>query len=321
MVITRRRLIKASGVAALVTVSPSSIRAIEPFNRTVPGKLRLSLSAYSLRDELRAADNQEPTLDLFGFVNYCKSLGLSGAELTSYYFPGAMANANSNAAVDAPESLADDPLIEFVGQLKRHCHLAGVTVSGGAIGNDFTSQDATTLRRSHANVQRWIRLYQRLGAQAIRIFAGNQPKSETWDMTRPRLVEQIEIACQYAHSNQMMLALENHGGVTATAEQILQIVREVDSPAFGINLDSGNFRSSDDPYRELEAIAPYAINAQLKVEVFPGGVRQETDVLRVVKLLRDAGYSGWLALEYEADEPPREAIPKWIERIQKAIEG
>ena len=317
---TRRNLLTTSGlVAAAIVLKPRQLGAIGPFEREAPGRLRLSLSAYSLRDELRAAKGQPPKLDLFGFVDYCRSLGLEGTELTSYYFPNALAKEGSNAAAAAPREGELDPLVAFVGELKRHCHLAGITVSGGAVGNDFTTNNVDTLKASQANVRRWVDLYQRLGAEAIRIFAGEQPKDEPWETTLPRLVSQIEQACAFANDNQVMLALENHGGVTATAERLLQIVNAVDSPAFGINLDSGNFRSGEDPYAELEMIAPYAINAQLKIETLVGGQRQEMDVDRVIKILRDAGYSGWLALEYEGTEPARESIPRWIDRMQKAM--
>ncbi len=116
-----------------------------------------------------------------------------------------------------------------------------------------------------------------------------------------------------------MLALENHGGVTAKAEGLLEIVKQVESPAFGVNFDSGNFRSTDDPYQELAQIAPYAVNAQVKVEIAPNGKKEETDLPRVLKILREAGYSGWVALEYEAPEEPLQAIPEWLEKLKAII--
>jgi hydroxypyruvate isomerase len=69
----------------------------------------------------------------------------------------------------------------------------------------------------------------------------------------------------------------------------------------------------------LEQIAPYAVNAQLKVEMFPNGKREEADIARILSILRTANYSGWVALEYEAEEPPLTAIPKWLEAIKKLI--
>ncbi len=94
-------------------------------------------------------------------------------------------------------------------------------------------------------------------------------------------------ACAHAEKKGVWMALENHGGVTTKAEGMLEIVRRVNSPFFGVNFDCGNFRSSD-PYAELEAIAPYAVNAQLKVDLSRDGKREDTDLERVLKILRDA---------------------------------
>ena len=87
----------------------------------------------------------------------------------------------------------------------------------------------------------------------------------------------------------------------------------------GINFDSGNFKVAGDPYAELEKIAPYAVNAQLKVEVVIDGKKQHSDIPRVVSILKNAGYSGWIALEYEAAEDPLEAIPGWLKQLDAAI--
>jgi sugar phosphate isomerase/epimerase len=239
-------------------------------------------------------------MDLFQFVDYCRSLGVDGAELTSYYFP---------------TEFGDD----FLAKLKLHCQKAGVTISGGAIRNDFCQADGPKLEADLEHTKRWIDRYANLGVSAIRVFAGALPKNAELDATLTLCARRLQGMCDYAASKGMILALENHGGVTATADGLLTILRQVDSEALAVNFDSGNFRSSADPYAELAQIAPYAVNAQIKVEIFPDGVRQPTDLERVLKILRDAGYSGWVALEYEAKEEPREAIPRWIDELKKLI--
>jgi sugar phosphate isomerase/epimerase len=97
-------------------------------------------------------------------------------------------------------------------------------------------------------------------------------------------------------------------------------VKQVNAPGFGVNLDSGNFQSTEDPYAELAQIAPYAVNAQIKVDIYPGGKHQPTDLARVLNILRDSGYSGWVALEYEAKEEPLEAIPSYLDQLRKLID-
>ncbi len=301
----RRLFLQAlAGVSLTLTSSPlsNSILAIDPFDRPKPGQLRLSLAAYSMRKYLQGSKDKRPEMDLHGFVDFCFKYGIQGAELTSYYFP---------------ETVFDD----YLYSLKNHCHLRGMTISGGAIRNDYCQPAGPKLDADLAHTRTWIDHYAKLGAPVIRIFAGNQPKDSDWDSTLSHCAKTCEVACQYAASKGVILALENHGGVTAKAEGLLQIVRQVKSSHFGVNFDSGNFRSSDDPYQELAQIAPYAVNAQIKVEMFPQGKRAETDLAKVVSILRDAGYSGWVALEYEADEEPKEAIPRYVEKLHSILKS
>ena len=300
-IVPRRCFLGAAAASAcLVTAHhawPLRAGAIEPFDRPKPGQLRLSMAAYSLRDYLKKSKDG---WDLFRFVDYCHELGIPGAELTSYYFPVNV----------------DD---EYLARLKLHCHRRGITVSGGAIGNDFCQADRAKLEADIAHTKRWIDRYAILGAPVIRIFAGGQPQGEEWPATLRRCVDAIREVASYAAQRGVYLGLENHGGVTATANQLLEIVRGVSADGFGVNLDSGNFRSSDDPYAELAQIAPYAVNAQLKVEMNPGGKKEWTDIPRVLRILANSGYSGWVALEYEASEPPLEAIPGWIEKLKSSL--
>lgn len=293
-----RRGAIAAGIAAALMAGRAA--AIGPFVRPAPGRLRLGLAAYSLRQHLEAAAGSPHHIDLAGFVDYCHEHGVAGAELTSYYFP---------AEVD-PASLA---------ALRRHCLLRGVTVTGGAIRNDFCHP--ASVEASLAHVRAWIDRYALVGAPVIRIFAGDPVPGEHLSVTLDRCAAACDEACRYAAEKGLVLALENHGGVTARADDLLDLVRRVDSPAFGINLDSGNFTDCDDPYAELAKIAPYAVNAQIKVEVFPRGKGERADLRRVLGILRDAGYSGWAILEYEAAEPPLEAIPRWLETLRPLCDG
>lgn len=272
--------------------------AIEPFDRAEPGPMKLSLAAYSFRGALTKSPDSEGAMTLFDVVDFCRSHRVPGVELTSYYFP---------------PGYGDDYLLS----LRRHCHQAGVSISGGAIGNDFCG-DAAERQKQLDQTRRWIDAYAVLGAPAIRIFAGKVPEGVSREEAIERCAETTELACQHAAERGIFLALENHGGITDTAESMLKIVRGVDSEWFGVNFDSGNFRV-DDPYAELAKIAPYAVNAQIKVEISPGGKTEPADLERIVGLLRDAGYGGWVALEYEAAEPAHEAIPQHVRDLQPLL--
>jgi len=109
------------------------------------------------------------------------------------------------------------------------------------------------------------------------------------------------------------------GGLTATAEGHLAIVRAVQSPWFGAWMDSGNFHDGD-PYAQLEQIAPYVLHVQVKVVTREKGKDpQPMDFRRLRKILEGVGYRGWICLEYEEKEDPRQACPRYLDQLREAF--
>jgi sugar phosphate isomerase/epimerase len=90
----------------------------------------------------------------------------------------------------------------------------------------------------------------------------------------------------------------------------------VKSPWVGINLDSGNFHTAD-PYADFARCAPWAVNVQMKGEIRRRDARKNepADLPRHIKALRDAGYQGYVALEYESEEDPFTAVPLLLKRM------
>jgi sugar phosphate isomerase/epimerase len=134
------------------------------------------------------------------------------------------------------------------------------------------------------------------------------------------MVSGIEECCDYAGQHGVYLALENHGGPTTTPEGMLQFIRDVRSPWFGVNLDTGNF-FTDDPYVGIEQVAPYAVNVQVKaVTTKPEGQNKKpTDLPRVAKILRGAGYRGYIVVEYEEPGDPRVECANFMTRVREAF--
>jgi sugar phosphate isomerase/epimerase len=157
-----------------------------------------------------------------------------------------------------------------------------------------------------------------MGAPHLRIFAGAAPAGVSAEQARALCIGAIEECCDYAGNKGIFLGLENHGGIVATADQLLAIVKAVRSGWFGVNWDSGNFRSAD-PYGDLAKAAPYAVVAQLKTEISPNGVRQTADLAKVVGILRSSGYRGFVALEYEAQEHALVAVPRYLKELRRLI--
>jgi len=287
----------ATAAAAGMSKLSSPASAIEPIVRNGTPKFKFSLAAYSYRNLLTG---DPPQLTLADFVSDCAKMGLEGTEPTSYYFP-------------------DPTTYDDVRTLKQQCFQLGLDVSGTAIRNDFGYPAGEERQQQIDWVKRWIDYAEALGAPVIRIFAGYHQEGIPVKQSHSLMVAGMEECCDYAGQHGVHLALENHGGPTATAEGLLAFVRDVKSPWFGINLDTGNF-ATDDPYCDLARLAPYALNVQVKVVIpDPQEKKHPSNFCCLAKILRDAGYRGYIVLEYEEEGDPRVECPKYIRRIRDAF--
>jgi len=294
---SRRRFLSASALAVLAA---PLVRAAEPFLHAGGPRLRLSVAAYSFRDQFQKGT---PPLTWEQFIDHCAEWGVDGAELTSYYFP---------------KDVTDARLIE----VKRHAHLRGVSISGTAVGNTFTNPPGEARDKEIAGVKQWIDRAVILGAPHIRVFAGALPKGGNLADAKKTCIEQLEECGDYAGKHGIFLGIENHGGIVAEPNDLLDILKAVKSPWVGINLDTGNFHT-EDPYADLARIAPWAVNVQIKAEIRPKAAKTDepADFARLLKILRDANYQGWVALEYEAKEDPWVAVPRHLGTLKQLIQG
>ena len=291
-----RRDFIAFSAAALATPLVKPAAAIEPIRRAGGPHMRLSLAGYSFRQKL---DLKKPTWTYFDFIDFAAAQQIDAVEFTEYFFDGT-----------SPEYLA---------KLKLNCTRLGLDVNGTAIRNDFCLKDAEALKKQMDHVNAWTERTVALGGKTMRIFAGTMPKGDREEDARRRAVECIEKCCEYSKKVGVYLALENHHGIVASADQMLSIVTAVRSDYFGVNLDTGNF-STKDPYADLTRVAPYAVTVQVKTEVKPEGKpAEEADLPRKIKMLRDANYRGYVVLEYEAKEDATTAVPKYLKELRKLI--
>jgi len=310
MQLTKRDFLKtagtASAVAGLGLASPGRLFAAVPIRRNGKPRLNLSLAAYSFRDHFKTATHgqQRPSggrvIDMHDFIDYCADHRLAGAELTSYYL---------------------DPLISRARlvALKRHAFLRGIAISGTAVGNEFTLPKGGKRDAQIAHVKKWVANAAVMGAPHVRVFAG-RARGQSLKQAQALCIEALEEVGEYAGEHGVFLGIENHGGIVAEAGSLLEIVKATRSDWVGISLDTGNFHT-DDVYGDIARCVPHAVNVQLKVEIQPRLAKRKSaaDIKRLVGILRDGGYQGYVALEYEAAEDPWVAVPKWIEQLKAAV--
>ena len=297
----RRRFFQGTSAVALATTGwlaagGRRADAIEPIKRNGQPKFKFSLAAYSYRKLLTG---NPPELTLLDFIDDCAALELEGTELTSYYFP-------------------KEVTPEYLRKLKRHAFRLGLDISGTAVGNDFGHPEGPQRQQQIDMVKQWIEYAEILNAPVIRVFAGHKKAKISVEQTHELIVSGLQEVCEYAGTHGIHLALENHGGPTASAEGLMAIVNDVDSPWFGVNLDTGNFRAAD-VYGDLARVAPYALNVQVKVVVNHGGTQQPADYGRIAEILRQANYRGYVVLEYEESGDVQEECRKHMDALRKAF--
>ena len=296
-IFTRRRFCR--GIALTGTLAPLTSSAIGPIKRTGDPRLKLSLAAYSFRKQLTAKTETPEAMDMMGFIDWCATQDLDGFEPTSYFFP---------------EKITPG----YLAQMKRKAHLHGLDISSGAIRNVFTLPDGSELDKWHEHVDLWIDHYAAIGCPIIRIFAGKAPKGVSEKEAIDNAVRNLSQACKRAGEKGIILALENHDFLM-DSRRLEAIVKQVDSPWFAVNLDSGNFIDKD-VYEAFKRTAPYAATVQLKVELRDeSGNKVPADMSRLIGILKKAKYRGYLVLEYEAKEDPFTAIPRHLKELRKLI--
>jgi L-ribulose-5-phosphate 3-epimerase len=224
----------------------------------------------------------------------------------------------------------------YVNALKRQAFRLGLSFPMLSIHQDFVSPDIEERRKMIAHTKHCIDRAVALGISCIRLNSGRWKTIKSFDDlmkvkgNEPPLpgytnedamrwcVESIQECLPTAEKAGVMMALENHWGLTTSIEMLLRIVRAVNSPWLGINLDTGNYPG--DPYPGIEQLAPHATIVQAKT-YYGGGewYTLDLDYKRIAGIFRKAGYKGWISLEMEGKEPPATAVAKSYQVLREAF--
>lgn len=262
--------------------------------------VRLSCNLFSFNEPLL---NGQMTLEQV--LTFCAELGFDAVDPTAYYFPNY-------------PTVPDD---SYLYQIKRKAFRLGLDISGTGVRNDFTLPDPTRRKAEVELVKKWMGVAARLGAPVVRVFAGtgkelptgyNREEVTTW------VVDAIRECTEYAARLGVIVVVQNHADFIQTADHVLEIVRRVNSDWLAVNLDIGSFKVGD-PYPQIASVAPYAATWQIKENLFVNGQEVPTDLTKIMRIVRESGYRGYLPIETLGKGDPKLKVPAFYEKVKKAL--
>jgi sugar phosphate isomerase/epimerase len=261
-------------------------------------KLKVSLNAFSFNAPL-----MDKRMNLDELLETCSEIGFDGVDITAYYFPG------------YPNVPADD----YLYHIKRKAFRLGLGISGTGVRNDFTEPDKSKRHEHVTLVKNWIDVALKLGAPVVRIFAGTQnPKDYTREQVTEWMVNDIKECLDYGKKKGVIVAIQNHNDFILTADQAISLIEKVNSEWFGLILDTGSYRIHD-PYDEIAKSAKYAVNWQIKENIFINGVEKEADIKKLVELVKASGYRGYIPIETLGPGDPKQKVIQLFNKVSKAI--
>jgi sugar phosphate isomerase/epimerase len=301
---SRRDLLRQGALAAALPAAGSGQIAAKPF------RIRLATSTYSY---WHFRPQKYPVEKV---IEQAAQLGFDGVEVL-----------HRQMAEESPA---------YLNRLKQIAFRNSVALVMLSIHQDFVWPKVEDRQKHIAHTKHCIDLAAQMGIPSIRLNSGRWKTVKSFDDLmkvkgdEPPLagytnqdgvrwcIESIQECLPYAEKAGVLLALENHWGLTTRPETLLQIWKTVNSPWLGINLDTGNFPG--EPYPEIEKLAPYASVVQAKT-YYGGGewYTLDLDYQRIAGILRKAGYQGWVSLEMEGKETPDTAVPKSLAVLREAF--
>jgi sugar phosphate isomerase/epimerase len=297
----------AGGAALGLGLRPTWAAPDEPTGKPAAGKIgdfKISLAEWSLHNALFKKE-----LDNLDFPKVAKeTYGIDGVEFVNQFFKD---KAGDSAYLRDLKTRADD--------LGVACVLIMIDGEG-----DLSSADASERTSAVANHKKWVDAAKALGCHAIRVNTGGNYAP---DRVRPLADACAELA-EYGSGNGIEIICENHGGPSSDPDALLAVIKAVGSDHFGTLPDFGNFPNKDhkydiDVYEAIARMMPYAKGVSAKSYDFNAdGTEKYLDFARILKIVTDSGYHGWVGIEYEGSNLPEpegiKATKALLERLRGA---
>jgi L-ribulose-5-phosphate 3-epimerase len=313
--ISRRHFIAIAGLSTGAAATGLEMPAGKGAQR-VPVKLGVSTYSYW---HFRTAK-----VPIEKVIDHASALGVQGVDILHRQM-----DIEEKAPLDAAARA-------YCQKLKRHALLNGVDLICLSIHQNFVSPEAAERQKHVEHTIKCIQLAYELGVPCIRLNSGRWNTIKSFDELMKRrgeepviegykdedafgwCIDSIQKCLAEAERHGVVLALENHWGLTRTPEGVLRIVEAIKSPWVGALMDTGNFL--EEPYTKLKQMAPKTVFVQAKT-YFGGGewYTLDLDYARIAGILAEVNYSGYVSLEFEGKEDPATGVPKSLHTLRKAF--
>ena len=280
----------------------------------MPNKFEISLAAWSLHRAFFAKE-----LDQLGMVDACAAAGIHGFEMVNTFFPS--------------------PQFTYLRQLRKRAEDQDIRLLLIMCDGEGSMADPDRERRLFAahNHHKWVDIAATLGCHSIRCNTGagggwsNAAEAQEYHRSESgkadargameRCAESFSALVDYASASNINVLIENHWGFSSIPEWLMGRMSLVDNPRFGTLPDFGNFPEEVDRYDAVEQMMPRALAVSAKCYEFTEDGREaRVDFDRMMGIVLDAGYDGWVGIEYEGEQlPEREGIAackRLLERYQ-----
>jgi L-ribulose-5-phosphate 3-epimerase len=171
------------------------------------------------------------------------------------------------------------------------------------------------------NHHKWVDAARTLGCAMIRVNAASQG---TWEEQAALAADGLRRLTEHAADIGIDVVVENHGGLSSSGRWLAEVMTRVDHPRCGTLPDFGNFRIAAgeeyDRYLGVSELMPFAKAVSAKSHDFDDdGNETRTDYRRMLRIVSDAGYSGWIGIEYEGARLPERAGIAATKRLLETV--
>ncbi len=213
--------------------------------------------------------------------------------------------------------------VKYLKELKRRCDDLGVTSGLIMCDNEGDLGDPDDAKRTKAveNHYKWVEAAKFLGCHSIRVNArsSGDPKEQ-----HKLAVDGLRRLSEFGAKHDMNVIVENHGGLSSNGKWLAGVIKDVRLKNCGTLPDFGNFRISPteqyDRYKGVAELMPYAKGVSAKSHAFTDqGDEAEIDYVKMMKIVLDAGYRGYVGIEWEGGKPSEAEGIKLTKRLLERV--